>query len=352
MKKWLKILIFIVVVALLIVAGVKIIKKKKARAAQIPTAKIYPVVVRAMSPKVSDVTLTLPYLATVGNDADIVVASKLPARVVNILKSGTSVHKGDRVATLDTTDIQSNIQSLQSQIRAAKITLNNLIQTHKRTRELLAVQGASIEQSQKEASQIAAARAQLESLRQKLHDLEHQLSYAQITAPVDGIIAKTFASVGTVAMPGKPLMQISAKGGKSSYLLVRAPGTIDVKGVLFEGKNYDAHALGSTFHGLHEYKIYVDTDNLTSGDRIEVSVIVFQGKALKLPFDALLNRNGKNYILSVGGDHARAREVHPIQSGEEGVAIRENLEGEKIVVAKPDILLKLVSGYALKVKGE
>jgi len=352
MKKVLKILIILAVIALLIVAAVKTIQKKKAQAANIPTAKIYPVVVKAMQPKLSEVTLTLPYLATVGNDADIIVASKLPARVVSIKKSGAKVRKGERVATLDTTDIQSNIQSIESQIRAAKITLNNLIQTHRRTKELLAVQGASIEQSQKEASQIAAARAKLDSLYQKLHELRNQLSYAQIIAPVDGVIAKTFASEGAVAMPGKPLLQISAKGGKSSYLLVRAPGNIDVMGVVFEGKRYAAQALGSTFHGLHEYKVYVDTDTLTSGDRVEVSVVVYSGKAVKLPFDALLNRDGKNYILVIDGNHARAKEVHLIESGEEGAAVKEHIEGEKIVVAKPDILLKLVSGYALKVEGE
>ncbi len=352
MKKTVKIVLLVVVIALLIAAGVKIIKKKKVQATNIPTATIYPIVTKVISPKIADVTLTLPYLATVGNDADIMVSSKLPARVEMMKKSGEKVKKGERIATLDTTDIASNIQSIQSQIRAAQIGLNNLIQTHKRTKELLAVGGASIEQSQKEVSLIAAARAKLSGLRQKLHALNNNLSYAEITAPVSGVIAKTFATAGAMAMPGKPLLQISAKGGKSNYLLVRAPSSIDVKGVVFRAKTYEAHSLGSTFHGLLEYKVYVDADNLTSGDRAEVNVVIYHDKAIALPFDAVLNREGKSYVLRVEANKAQPQEVHILESGEEGVVIKENIEGEKIVLAKPDILLKLISGYALKVKGD
>jgi len=350
MKKVIKIVVFLLLVALLIVGAVKIIKKKKAEAAQIPTAKIYPIVAKTMVAKTSDVTLTLPYLATVGNDVDIQILSRFPARVEFIKKSGSSVKKGERIATLDTTDIQSNIRTIRSQISAAKVTLDNLLRTHKRTKELLAVQGASIEEYQKESSMIAAARAKLDALHQKLHELDNALSYAQITAPVSGVIAKTFVTAGSMAMPGKPLLKISARGANSSYLIVRAPDSVPIKGVLFEGKMYDALPLGSTFHGLHEYKVYVEAANLNSGERVEVSVVVYHGKGIKLPFDAVLNRNNKSYVLEAETNHAVPVEVQITQSGEEGIVTQSDIEGMQIVVAKPDILLRLVSGYALKIK--
>ena len=52
----------------------------------------------------------------------------------------------------------------------------------------------------------------------------------------------------------------------------------------------------------------------------------------------------------INGNKAYAKEVHIVESAEQGVVISENLDGKDIVVAKPDILLRLVSGYALKVK--
>ena len=347
MKKIVKIVIIIAVIALIVVAAVKTIKAKKAKAAQIPAAKIYPIVAKTFTPALSDVTLTLPYLATVGNDADILVSSKIAARVEMIKKSGKTVKKGDLVAMLDTTDIKAAIQSVRGDIRAAKISLQNLLQTHKRTKELLAVQGASIEQYQKEQSMIASAKAGLDTLRHKLQSLQNNLSYAQIKAPVDGVVSKTFVSEGATAMPGRALLQINARG-KANYLLVRTPGNISVKGVRFGSKIYPAHSLGSTYHGLQEYKVYVDADDLISGDRVEVSVVLYRGKGIRLAFDTLLDRDGKSYVLKAEGDHAVPQEVHILQSGEEGVVVKENLAGEKLVLAKPDILLRLVSGYALK----
>ena len=120
-----------------------------------------------------------------------------------------------------------------------------------------------------------------------------------------------------------------------------------------DNNRFDAIPLNSTFNGLAEYKVYVDSQNLTSGDRVEVDVEVFHGNAIKLPFDAILNRNGKSYVLLKENDNATAHEITILQCGEEGAAISNNeLEGKEIVVEKQDILLRLLGGTSVKVKEE
>lgn len=348
MSKAVKIAIGAAVAVALIIAGVKTIKKAKAKDAAAPQAVIYPIVVQKMSPKIVQAKLTLPYLAEVSNDKDVKLSSRIAARIVSIKSSGLHVSKGEIIARLDTTAIASNLSSVNEQLKAADVSLENLKATHQRTEQLLKVQGASIEESQKELSAIANSEAQIASLKQKAIELNNSLSYATITSPVDGVITKTFDNEGAVSMPGKPLINISAKNG--FYLMVRVPSDLKIKGVVFNSKTYDAIPLGSTSAGLAEYKVYVGADNLTSGDRIEVDVVVFDANATLLPFDALLNREGKSYVLVIKGSHAAAEEVHIIQSAQQGVVIKEALEGKDIVVAKPDILLRLTSGYALKVK--
>ncbi|WP_294955391.1 efflux RND transporter periplasmic adaptor subunit [Sulfurovum sp.] len=335
MKKVLKILLFLVIIAALAVLGIKLIHDKRAKEASLPPAKIYPIVVKTMVPKAAEDKLTLPSLAQTVNETDVTLSSRIASRVEQIVKSGMAVKKGDVVAKLDTTDITANTEAL-------KVALSNLLKSHKRTQALYRVKGASIEQLQKEQSEIA-------SLKAKLKAVENQLSYATITAPISGIVAKTFAAVGDVTMPGKPMVQISAESGFS--LLVRTPQDIVPKAVLFGGKEYALHALNSTFNGLNEYKAYVkDSHGLSAGERVEVNVVVFEGKAIELPFDAVLNREGKSYVLVVSKDRAVPKEIHIVQSAEQGVVISDDLSGKKIVVAKPDILLKLTSGYVLKVK--
>ncbi len=348
MNKYIKITIGAVVVAGLVVGGVKAVKDAKAKDAAQPIAKIYPIVTQTLTPKLAQVKLTLPFLAEVANDKDVKLAPRIAARVLSITPSGTSVKKGEVVVKLDITNIKSSLKSVKEQIAAAKVALENLKSTHKRTLDLLKVQGASIEESQKEATMIASAEANLNALKQKEIELQNNLSYATITSPVNGIIAKTFASKGTLSAPGHSLLAISSKNG--FYIMLRVPTDLSVEGVILNNKEYSAMPLGSTFHGLAEYKVYTNNSKLISGDRVEVDVITYNQKGVQLPFNAILNRDGKTYVLVVQGNKAQAKEVHILQSAEQGLVVSDNLEGKKIVIAKPDILLKLLSGYALSIK--
>ena len=348
--KYLKIALFLVVAAALGVAGATKIKEARKKDASYKEADIYPIVASTITPKQDRVILTLPYLAQVANEKDVKLASRIAARIDMLLPSGTSVKKGEVVVQLDTTAIKSKLASLKEQIAATEVALKNLHSTHKRTLELLKVQGASIEQSQKELTQIASLKAKLSALKQQRVELLNNLSYATITSPVDGIISKSFAAEGSLSAPGRPLVAISAKEG--FYLLVRTPNDIPTKGVFYKDRYYKAIALNTTFRGLIEYKVPLDTQDLISGDRVEVEVVTLDQNATLLPFDAILNRDGKSYVLIAQEQNAILQEVHILQSAKQGVAVSDDLEGKRIVVAKPDILLRLVSGYRLKVKEE
>jgi len=308
-------------------------------------------VVTTIKPELREVTLTLPYLAIVQNDEDVIIASKIAARIESLKPSSTTVSKGQVIVRLDNTSIESGIQSIKAQITAANTGLKNLQATHKRTLELLAVKGASIEQSEMEESRIAEAESKVEALTQALNDVNNNSSYATITAPASGIISKTMLNVGDMAMPGQPIAIISAKNG--SYLKLSVPADLKVYGASVNNKSYDALPLNSTFNSLAEYKIQAKDLNLMTGERVEVNVEVYKGIAVKLPFDAILNRNGKSYVFIKDNDKAVATEVNIIQSGEDGSVVSNNeIAGKQVVVEKQDVLLNLLSGVSLKSKEE
>lgn len=349
MKK--KYIIWTIAVVILLAAGIMAVKHARKRDASEPVAKTYSMVVKTIRPELKEVTLTLPYLALVQNDEDVVLASKIAARIESLKPSSTTVSKGEVIVRLDNTSIESGIQSTEAQISAAKTGLKNLQATHKRTLELLAVKGASIEQSEMEESQIAEADSKVEALTQALNDVNNNSSYAILTAPSSGIISKTMLNVGDMAMPGQPIAIISAKRG--AYLKLSIPADLKVYGVTINDKSYDAIPLNSTFNGLAEYKVIDEDLSLMTGERIEVDVEVFNGQAIKLPFDAILNRDGKSYVFVKNNDKAIATEINIIQSGEDGAAVSNNeLAGKEVVVEKQDILLKLLSGISLKSKEE
>ena len=344
-------MIGIAVVLALLIAGIWVVKNTRGKEAVLPSAKVYPMTVSTMRPVFGDVSLTLPYLGVVQNDEDVVVASKISARIEFLKHSGANVSKGAVVVKLDNMSIESGIQSVKSQISSATIALKNFQATHKRTLDLIAVKGASIEQSEIEESKIADAESRIESLTQSLNDISNNSSYATITAPASGIISKTMLNIGDMAMPGQPISIISSQSG--SYLKLSVPKELKVYGVVVNGKNCDAVPLNSTLNGLTEYKVVAGTIGLFTGERVEIEVEVYKGKGIKLPFDAVLNRNGKSYVFVKDGEKAIPKEIDIIQSGEDGVAVSGNeLEGKELVVEKQDVLLKLLTGVTIKGKAE
>ncbi len=354
--------VLFVVLAVAIAFGIAaLIKKKKIEEAHLPKPKLYAVVVKTMVPRVSSFQLTLTALGVVESQKNVSISTKIPARVLYLKKLGDSVKKGEVIATLDSSSTQariasvkSSMRSLHSKLSSAELALKNMLLTHRRTKELMKVNGASIEQYQKESNAIASLRSnieaiksQIESLKSTLKELETLLGYTVIRSPVDGIISRRFVNVGDVAAPGRPLMQIAASGSK--YLLLRLPEKIKPIGIDFNGKFYRLSSLHSTFNGLDEYKADLHTA-LNAGSRVGVGVVVFKGKGVKLPMDTLLNDNGQNYVLVVKDEKAYRTPIEIVASGEEGVAVKGNIVGKRVVVAKPDILMKLLSGVQVVVK--
>ncbi len=354
MKKALKILIFLIILAALIAGAVHLVKKRRAQEAKIPPAKAYAVVIDTIKPQAKRVTLSVPSISLSRNDNDAVLASKLAARVLAVPKSGVKVKKGDVIVRLDDTDIKAQltsithaIESAKAQLDAAVIKLKNLETIHRHSADLLKVHGISKEHFNAEQVKIDAAKAQVAAIKAQIAKLEaqkatlkNQLSYTRITAPVNGVVSAALVSVGDLATPGKPLVKIAAS--KGTWLLVRLPG--GAKKILFQGKEYPLKPLHSTFNGLNEYRADIDR-YIPAGNRVECQVITYQGKAILLPFDTLLNREGKNWLFLYENGKVRPIKAPILATGEQGIALDPKIGDKEIVEAKPDILLRLLGGY-------
>jgi len=359
-KTFLKVIIILAVIVGLVIGGKKLVEAKRAKEAQIPIAKRYDMLVSTISPLSKPNRLTLPYIAVTKSDNDVKISSRVPARIISIVINGKKVKQGDILVTLDNQDIktkeesiQSSIDALKAQISSKKVALDTLKATHNRTKNLLAVHGTSQEKFDNEVSQIAQIKSGIKTLELKIKELQSSkraiknlMTYSTIKAPISGVVTR-MANRGDVAMPGKPLVTISST--KNSYLVVRLPDDIDAKSIIFHGQRIDLKPLNTTFNGLIEY-LANTKEELSTNQTVNISVVLFDGVGYMLSHDAILNRDGRNYILNIQGDKAQAKEVNIVRNGEEGVIVDNINPSDEIVVAKPDILLKLLSGISVKVK--
>jgi len=353
-------IIWVLLAVLLVGGGVMLIKKKKQTMANIPPMVLYHQIVEVIKPQTEDILLTLPALAEIRSDQDVELSSRLASRITSMVKSGDNVHKGQVVVTLDHEDLLAKresivlqIASLEAEISAQQIAINAAQASHKRTQVLFDVHGASVEQYDNEKSKIASLQAGLKiltskkgMLEQNSKEVDNLLSYAVIVAPIDGMVSTTSANVGVIAMPGKPLLSIQADSGK--YLLIRSTGDIRPTEVIFQEQRHPLVPLNHTFKGLDEYRADVATKR-NSGERLPARLVIYHGSGTMIPLSALLQKEGQSLCFVPEGAKARPVPVKIIAGGTEGMVVG-GLQASRVIVAKPDILLKLLAGAPITVR--
>jgi multidrug efflux pump subunit AcrA (membrane-fusion protein) len=357
--KILKIIIPIILAAILAISGMRLIKKRQSADAKETPAKTIPIVVKTFTPKFKNTLLTMPYIAEVKNDKEVTMNTKFAGKILYIKNLGDKVKKGEIVVKIDSSDLRAKLKEINSQINSLKnkllaqnINLKNLIATHKRTKKLLDVKMASIEEYQNEESKIASLKASIKADKNSLKALYAQknallnsLTYTTLKSPIDGVVSAKFFNLSDNTFAGKPILKITPK--KGNYLLITFPK--NYKQIVYKNKIYNLTPLNSTLNSLKTFKAKVDDNTLITGEKVNVSVVEFNSKGTYIPFDAILTINNENYIFIPEDSKVKAQKVKLLAKGEKGAIIDKNITSP-VIVAKPDILLKIKGGHPIKVK--
>jgi len=357
--KVLKIAIPILIAIALVIGAIKLVKLRKSEEAKMHSALVYPLIVKTYTPQKKEVTLTLPYLAEVKNSKDTIINSKFAGKILFIKNLGDEVKKGEIVAKIDNSDlkaklkeIDSQINSLKNKINAQNVNLKNLLATHARTKKLLDVKMASLEQYQSEESKIATLKAQIKADKNSLKALYankksilNNLTYTVLKSPIEGTISAKMLNKGDNAFPGKPILKVSSK--KGNYLFLILPKKREE--IIYKNKTYHLIPLNATFEGVKAYKANVNDPSLINGEKVNVNVVEYKGKSVTLPYNAILSINSKNYVFIPKNGSVEIKEVHILAQGKNVAAIKEDINSP-VITAQPDILLKIKAGHPIKIK--
>jgi len=370
MKKLITLILVVAVVA----AALLLLKKRKADLAHDLPAAIMPAVVTAIELKTQPITLTLPAMGVVASDASAVLSTRISGQVTEVFKQeGDPVKKGDLLARIDATDLKAKkqgvvlqrqgivfqVEAKKAEVNALEMSLKSAQEAHVRTKELLDIKGASAEQYSQEEAELArlkagltAARNGIETLqksmgtlRASMREIDSLMSYAALVAPIDGTVSQILARPGDLATPGKPLLRISSKAGL--YLNLSLPDTLRADEVMLAGQAVPLTSKEQTGEtGLVQYVAPLPQNlGLVEGQFVNVNVLVYKGKDVLLPIDALLTMDGTSSVFLLGPDgKAQRLAVHIRARGVEGVTVEQDLAGRKVLLAKPDILLRVAAG--------
>jgi len=140
-----------------------------------------------------------------------IVSAQVPGRLMALaVKAGDKVRAGQLLATLDDREAQSGVQRSQAQVAQVQAELHNAQAQFDRTQELRRqnfVSAAALDVAQ---AQLKAAQAARDQASAGARQAGLSQGFTRITAPYDALVLQTHAEVGSLAMPGTPIVTIYA----------------------------------------------------------------------------------------------------------------------------------------------
>jgi RND family efflux transporter MFP subunit len=151
-------------------------------------AAVVTVAARPLAPRID-------VIGTVASEKTITLSSRLSAYVQEVqVAAGDRVKAGQVLMTLDDREIREQRSAAEAQFKQADREYERVWG--------LKEKGAATEQS------LTAAEAAHTSAKAQLERVNVMMSYAQVTAPIDGVVTERRVEAGDLAGPGQPLLVV------------------------------------------------------------------------------------------------------------------------------------------------
>lgn len=290
------------------------------------------------------VARTLTLTGTLRPLEQALVRAKVAGEVREItVREGMSVRRGERIARIDTTELELRLAERDAQWRSAQLQLAQARRTLAHQQQLFergfisrsALDAARSTHDLAAAADEAAA-AQLKLARKSAAD-------ATVHAPIDGIVAERFAQVGErVAVDGRLLsivdlsrMEIEAPVPASEIGAVRIGQKVrlQIEGIEQPQIGEVARIAPGTQPGTRSVPVYVALTNrdpavragMFASGRLEVAA---RQAAATIPAAAVHERGERRFVYVIEGERLVEREV---TLGLRGESRREANGGDAVV---------------------
>ncbi|MDX2367212.1 MAG: efflux RND transporter periplasmic adaptor subunit [Colwellia sp.] len=138
-----------------------------------------------------------------------IISARILARIEKInSRAGDLVKKGELLIQLEQNDLQSQVLQAKQNVNAMQARHKEAKQNLDRSVELFKTKLISAFELDKNNANYQTIHAELTAAKQALSQAKTTLSYAALTAPIDGRIVDRFAEPGDTAQPGIKLLSL------------------------------------------------------------------------------------------------------------------------------------------------
>ena len=139
---------------------------------------------------------------TIETVSEVAVTSRISAQIIMLgVEMGQRVQKGQVVARLDRTDTEDKIVKGRAELERAEYQYQNILmgQGYKR---------GAFDQAPENIREMARINSGYNTAKAALRQMEHELSYCTIQAPISGVVTQLNAALYATAVPGETLFRI------------------------------------------------------------------------------------------------------------------------------------------------
>jgi RND family efflux transporter MFP subunit len=153
--------------------------------------------------------VTEPVSATVSAKQTTMVSVQILARIDTIhVRAGDFVSKGDPLISLEKAALVSQLSQAQEKINATLVRYQEAEKNLIRANKLVEQKLISVFELDKAKANFQALNAALTAAKQLVEEAKVTLSYATLTAPIDGRVVDRFAEPGNIVQPGEKLLSL------------------------------------------------------------------------------------------------------------------------------------------------
>lgn len=247
---------------------------------------------------------------------------------------GDKVKKGTLLVTIENPEF---ITMQQNYLETAG-QLSYLKSEYERQKTMLAENITSQKSYLKAESEYKTAMARNNSLKKNLEMLNinpasveagNIVSQANIYSPIDGNVTQVFVNTGTYVSPADKIMEIMntdhihlelkvfekdllklKKGQEILFTVPEASKEIFTGEIHLVGTSINPNSRSAMVHGHIAEK---DESNFTAGMFVEAEIVTGTENQLSLPEDAIVELEGKHFVLILKDKNAEAYEFLPIE---------------------------------------
>jgi len=149
------------------------------------------------------------------------VSAQIAGQLTQLLvDAGDRVRRGQLLARIDTREADAQVASASAQVAQAEAALAQAQLEHNRTKSLVAQGFVSQAALDKADADLKTARAALDAARAGTTQAATGRSFAELRAPIDGVVTRRLMEPGELATPGRGVVEIHDPAA------LRAVGTI------------------------------------------------------------------------------------------------------------------------------